>query len=71
MPLPLSRDEQWAKLKDWLTESIAALDRGDHERLPETFTGERAEGAREAYESCKHAMMFLEKWDIYGLPKDK
>ena len=69
MPEILTRDEQWAKLKTWLSESIAAIDLGDVDRLPESFVGERAEGAREAYETCKQAMKFLEAWDIYGLPR--
>ncbi len=70
MPQPLTHEQQWEKLKIWLTESIAAVERGDLERLPQTFTGERGDAACEAYETCQKAMEFLEKWDVYGLPRD-
>jgi hypothetical protein len=70
MPQPLTREEQWSRLKTWLAESIAAVERGDLERLPSSFTGERAEAAKDAYKSCQQAMTFLEQWDVYGLPRD-
>jgi hypothetical protein len=70
VPQPLTHEQQWEKLKIWLSESIAAVERGDLERLPQTFTGERAEAAIEAYETCQKAMAFLEKWEVYGLPRD-
>ncbi len=69
MPEPLTRDEQWSRMRIWITENIAAIERGDLERLPATFTGERAEAAIDAYNTCLEAMKFLEAWDKYGLPR--
>jgi hypothetical protein len=69
MPEALSREEQWNRLKKWLTENIAALERGNLERLPASFTGERGAGASQAYETCLEAMRFLEEWEKYGLPR--
>ncbi len=66
-PAALSRDEQWEKLRKWLGENIEAIRRGDLERLPDSFTGERGEAAIEAYETCLEAMRFVEQWDTYGL----
>jgi len=67
MPNALTRDEQWDRLRKWLQENISALERGDLERLPESFTGERGEAASVAYETCLEAMKFLEKWEVFGL----
>ena len=69
MPQPLSRDEQWERLKKWIAESIAAVERGDLSRLPGTFTGERGEAAAEAYRTCQEAMLYLEEWEKFGLPR--
>lgn len=69
MAKALSQAEQWEKLRVWLKESITAIERGDLERLPASFTGERAEGAIEAYRTCQEAMRFLEEWEKYGLPR--
>ena len=69
MPQALTRDEQWEKLKIWLRESMAAIERGDLERLPQTFTGVRGEAAVEAYRTCQEAMHFLENWETFGLPR--
>jgi len=69
MPSALTKEEQWEKLQIWLTESIAALERGDLERLPATFTGDRATAAIEAYQTCQEAMRFLENWEKFGLPR--
>jgi hypothetical protein len=70
VPQPLTLEQQWEKLKIWLTESIAAIERGDLERLPVSFTGDHAKTAIEAYQTCQQAMTFLEKWEVYGLPRD-
>jgi hypothetical protein len=67
MPEPLTRDEQWDRLHKWLGENIAAIERGDLERLPGEFTGERGAAAVTAYQTCLEAMRFLEQWDKYGL----
>ena len=67
MPQPLSRDEQWDRLRHWLEESIASVRRENLERLPATFSGPRGEAAITAYETCLEAMTFLENWDKYGL----
>ena len=67
MPDALSRDEQWDRLKVWLAENIAAIERGDLERLPSTFTGDRGDAAAIAYDTCLEAMKFLENWDKFGL----
>lgn len=67
MPKALTREEQWEKMRHWLTENIEAVRRGDLTRLPKTFTGERGEAAVEAYETCLEAMRFLEDWDKFGL----
>ena len=69
MPEALSRDEQWERLKKWLSESIEAIERGDLSRLPASFTGERGEAAIEAYRTCQEAMRFLEGWEKFGLPR--
>ncbi|BDI28230.1 hypothetical protein CCAX7_002810 [Capsulimonas corticalis] len=63
----LTRDEQWEKLDRWLTESIAAIQRGDLSRLPADFTGERGEAAVAAYETVRQAMEILEQWETMGL----
>jgi hypothetical protein len=65
----LTRDEQWERLKKWLSESIEAIERGDLSRLPASFTGERGEAAIEAYRTCQEAMRFLEDWEKFGLPR--
>ena len=70
MPEALTRDAQWDRLKKWLDESIAAIERGDLSRLPATFKGERGETAIEAYRTCQEAMRFLENWEKFGLPKE-
>jgi hypothetical protein len=70
VPQPLTKEQQWEKLKIWLTESIGAVERGDLERLPNTFTGEQGLAACDAFRTCQQAMEFLEKWDVYGLPRD-
>jgi hypothetical protein len=70
VPQPLTQEQQWEKLRIWLSESIAAVERGDLERLPQSFTGDKAETAIEAYQTCQQAMAFLEKWEVYGLPRD-
>ena len=67
MPDALTRDEQWDRLRKWLSENIKAIEHGDLERLPESFTGKRGQAAIEAYETCLEAMRFLEKWDKFGL----
>lgn len=69
MPQALSKDEQWEKLQIWLTESIAAIERGDLTRMPATFTGERGEAAVYAMQACQQAMHFLENWERFGLPR--
>jgi len=69
MPEALTQEAQWEKLKLWLQESIAAIERGDLERLPDSFTGERGETAIEAYKTCQEAMRFLENWEQFGLPR--
>ena len=68
MPKALTKEEQWDKLKIWLRESIAAIERGDLERLPASFTGEKGVHAIEAYQTCQEAMRFLEDWERFGLP---
>ncbi|MBV9120932.1 MAG: hypothetical protein JOZ39_09505 [Chloroflexi bacterium] len=50
----------WGRLRHWLDESIAALDRGDLSRLPASFAGANGATAREAYETVKMAMEILE-----------
>ncbi|HEX5322843.1 MAG TPA: hypothetical protein VFW40_03595 [Capsulimonadaceae bacterium] len=70
MSKALTRDEQWERLKTWLSESIDAVERGDLARLPASFTGERGEAAIEAYRTCQEAMRFLEEWEKFGLPKE-
>ena len=67
VPEALSREEQWARLHKWLGENIEAIRRGDLERLPDSFTGERGEAAIAAYETCLEAMRFLENWEKFGL----
>ena len=69
MAAGLSKEQQWEKLKIWIEESMAAIRRGSLERLPATFTGERAEAAIDAYETCLEAMRFLEDWERFGLPR--
>lgn len=71
MPDALTREEQWDRLKTWLHENIEAIERGDLERLPASFTGERGEAAIEAYQTCQQAMRFLENWEQFGLPRSK
>ena len=44
MPNALTREEQWERLKTWLHENIEAIERGDLERLPASFTGEARRG---------------------------
>lgn len=67
MPEALTRDEQWERLRKWLAENIEAIGRGDLERLPGSFTGERGDAAVVAYETCLEAMRFLEDWDRFGI----
>ena len=69
MPEALARDEQWERLKKWLSENIEAIERGDLTRLPASFTGDRGEAAIEAYRTCQEAMRFLEDWEKFGLPR--
>lgn len=69
MPNALSKDQQWERLKTWLGENIEAIERGDLERLPASFTGERGAAAVEAYQTCQQAMHFLENWEQFGLPR--
>ena len=69
MPQALTKEEQWDKLKIWLEESIAAIERGDLERLPASFTGEKGQAAVETYQTCQEAMRFLENWEKFGLPR--
>ena len=69
MPEPFTKDEQWERMKKWLAESIAAVEKGDLERLPGTFGGENASVVIEAYQTCQEAMRFLESWDQFGLPR--
>lgn len=69
MAQALTKEEQWDRMKTWLDESIKAVQRGDLERLPRSFTGERGEAAVDAYQTCLEAMRFLEDWEKYGLPR--
>ncbi len=71
MPHDLSKEEQWEKLQIWLRESIAAIERGDLERLPASWTGEKGQTAIEAYRTCQEAMRFLENWEQFGLPRSE
>ena len=71
MPKALTRDEQWDRLKTWLEESIAAVERNDLSRLPDSFTGERGLAAADAFRTCQEAMRFLEDWEKFGLPRDE
>ena len=69
MPAALTREEQWDRLRKWLNENIEAIERGDLERLPQSFTGERGAAAIEAYRTFLTAMDFLEDWEKFGLPR--
>ena len=49
----------WTRLRHWLDESLAAIERGDFSRLPASAARDQ-EVARDSYESVLMAMEILE-----------
>jgi hypothetical protein len=57
----------WNRLRHWLGESLAAIERGDFSRLPDS-AAKQPDVARDSYESVLMAMEILETGSLKPKP---